>query len=81
MVFNMRKFWILLIRGYQKVPGPWHDACRHTPTCSNYAIEALELYGSFKGGWMAFKRIMRCNPWGTSGYDPVIKEENNEKLD
>lgn len=46
-------------------------ACRYTPTCSQYAQEAIRKYGSFKGGWLALKRILRCNPWGGSGYDPV----------
>jgi putative membrane protein insertion efficiency factor len=46
-------------------------ACRYTPTCSQYAVEAIKKYGPFKGGWLAFKRILRCNPWGGSGYDPV----------
>lgn len=46
-------------------------ACRYTPTCSQYALEAIIKYGPFKGGWLAFKRILRCNPWGGSGYDPV----------
>lgn len=46
-------------------------ACRYTPTCSQYALEAITKYGPFKGGWLAFKRILRCNPWGGSGYDPV----------
>lgn len=46
-------------------------ACRYTPTCSQYALEAIRKYGPFKGGWLAFKRILRCNPWGGSGYDPV----------
>lgn len=46
-------------------------ACRYTPTCSQYAKEAIIKYGPFKGGWLAFKRILRCNPWGGSGYDPV----------
>lgn len=45
--------------------------CRYTPTCSQYAVEAIKKYGPFKGGWLAAKRIMRCNPWGGSGYDPV----------
>lgn len=74
----MKKVLIKIIKLYQKIPGPWHSACRHTPTCSNYAIEALETYGSIKGGKMAIKRILRCNPWGTSGYDPVIKEEKHD---
>jgi len=46
-------------------------ACRYTPTCSQYAVEAIRKYGPFRGGWLAFKRILRCNPWGGSGYDPV----------
>ena len=75
----MKKILIGIIRGYQKIPGPWHKACRHIPTCSNYAIEAIEIYGSFKGSVMAIKRILRCNPFGTSGYDPVIKEDKNVK--
>ncbi|CAN5393810.1 membrane protein insertion efficiency factor YidD [soil metagenome] len=46
-------------------------ACRYTPTCSEYAMEAVQKYGPFKGGWMALKRISSCHPWGGSGYDPV----------
>lgn len=46
-------------------------ACRFTPTCSQYAVEAIKKYGPFKGGWLTLKRILRCNPWGGSGYDPV----------
>ncbi len=46
-------------------------SCRYTPTCSLYAVEAVLTHGLFKGGWLAFKRILRCNPWGGSGYDPV----------
>ena len=75
----MKKILIGVIKIYQRVPGPWHKACRHIPTCSNYAIEAIDTYGSLRGGFMALKRIIRCNPFGTSGYDPVIKEDINEK--
>lgn len=46
-------------------------ACRYTPTCSEYTIQALKKYGPFKGLWLAAKRIARCHPWGGSGYDPV----------
>lgn len=46
-------------------------ACRYTPTCSEYAIQALKKHGPFKGLWLATKRILSCNPWGGSGYDPV----------
>ena len=46
-------------------------SCRYTPTCSEYAVEALKRHGPFKGFWLAMKRIARCHPWGGSGYDPV----------
>jgi len=45
--------------------------CRFQPTCSAYAVEALQRYGGFKGGWLVLRRIGRCHPWGGSGYDPV----------
>lgn len=58
-----------------------HNYCKFQPTCSNYAIEAIEEYGSFKGSFMAMKRILKCNPFNKkSGYDPVPKRsEKNEK--
>lgn len=70
----MKKFVIYIIKLYQKIPGNWHSSCRYVPTCSNYAIEAINVYGVFKGGILTIKRIMRCNPWGGSGYDPVPKK-------
>lgn len=61
-----------LIRFYQTAISPLTPpACRFTPTCSQYALEAIKKYGQVKGGWLALKRILRCNPWGGSGYDPV----------
>ena len=71
---TMKYILIKLIKIYQKIPGPWHNSCRHIPTCSNYGIEAITEYGSIKGTFMAIKRILRCNPWGTFGYDPVKKK-------
>ena len=63
---------ILLVRFYQKFISPYKPSCcRFTPTCSQYAFEALRKYGPLKGSWLAFKRIIRCHPWGGSGYDPV----------
>ncbi|MBO5779694.1 MAG: membrane protein insertion efficiency factor YidD [Muribaculaceae bacterium] len=63
---------ILPIRFYQLCISPLlPPACRYTPTCSQYAIEALRKHGPFRGSWMALKRILRCHPWGSSGYDPV----------
>ena len=53
--------FIVLVRFYQ----------RFTPTCSQYALEALRKYGPLKGGWLALRRLARCHPWGGSGYDPV----------
>ena len=61
-----------MIRLYQVTLSPWlGGACRYTPTCSNYGIQALEKYGAFKGSWLTIKRVISCNPWGGSGYDPV----------
>ncbi|MGI5879991.1 MAG: membrane protein insertion efficiency factor YidD [Syntrophomonadaceae bacterium] len=62
---------ILLIRGYQKVSRFTPATCRFYPSCSNYAIEAIEKYGITKGGWLAARRIMRCHPFNAGGYDPV----------
>ena len=67
----MRYFLIGLIKIYQMIPSPIHSMCRHTPTGSEYTMEAIIKYGSLKGSWLGLKRILRCNPLGTSGYDPV----------
>lgn len=66
--------WLLIqpIRFYQLYISPLTPpTCRFTPTCSQYAIEAIRKYGPFKGTWRAIRRILRCHPWGGSGYDPV----------
>ena len=61
-----------LVRFYQVCISPLKPpSCRFTPTCSQYALEALRKYGPFKGSWLALRRILRCHPWGGSGYDPV----------
>jgi len=63
---------IVPIRFYQKYISPLKPAtCRFTPSCSQYAIEAIRKHGPFKGLALAVWRILRCNPWGGSGYDPV----------
>ena len=68
----MKRFFVALIRGYQKYISPLiPPSCRFQPTCSQYAIEAIQKYGVLKGGYMAFWRILRCNPFGKGGYDPV----------
>ena len=66
--------WLMIvpIRFYQKYISPLKPPiCRFTPTCSQYAIEAIRKHGPFKGLALAIWRILRCNPWGGSGYDPV----------
>lgn len=68
----LSRIFILFIRFYQTCISPmFPPVCRYTPTCSQYAIEALQKYGPIKGSWLAIKRILRCHPWGGSGYDPV----------
>lgn len=81
--------WLLvtLIRGYQLILSPVKNAlfgpsakCRFTPTCSQYGLEAVRTHGAIKGSWLAFRRLLRCNPWGPFGPDPVPKkvERRNE---
>ena len=61
-----------LIRIYQMAISPYlGQNCRYEPSCSTYAIEALDKHGVFKGSWLAIKRIFSCGPWGGHGYDPV----------
>jgi len=68
--------FILLIRFYQAAISPYTPAaCRFSPTCSSYSLEALQIHGLTKGAWLAIKRIGKCHPWGGSGYDPVPKKE------
>lgn len=70
----MKKIIICLINLYQKTPLHSHSYCRFYPSCSNYMIDAIDEYGSIKGVFLGIKRILRCNPFGKSGYDPVIKK-------
>lgn len=64
--------FLLLIKIYQYLISPLlGPKCRFTPTCSQYAVEALKQYGILKGSWLAIKRISKCHPAGGSGYDPV----------
>ena len=66
------KILIGLFRFYKYAISPHlPNACRYTPTCSEYGMEAIHKHGAIKGGWLAIKRISKCHPWGGSGYDPV----------
>ncbi len=68
----MKKLLISLIRFYKAALSPYLGSrCRFTPTCSNYAIQAISKHGAFKGTGLALWRILRCNPFGKGGYDPV----------
>lgn len=68
----MRMILVALVRGYQIVLSPLlPPACRYYPSCSAYAIEALERHGAMRGTWMAMRRIARCNPFRPGGFDPV----------
>ena len=69
--------FILIIRFYQTAISPYTPAaCRFSPTCSSYSLEALQVHGLVKGSWLAIKRIRKCHPWGGSGYDPVPEKDS-----
>ncbi len=69
----IRKIFIVMVKLYQKYISPLkrNSNCIYTPTCSSYAIEALEKYGAMKGLYLTIKRILRCHPFHKGGYDPV----------
>jgi len=68
-----------LLRAYKRVISPLlPTACRYVPTCSEYAMEAVERYGAVRGGWMALGRLLRCHPFGGAGYDPVVRAGTTE---
>lgn len=76
----MKQLLLGPIRFYRRYISPHTPpACRFQPTCSEYAYEAIEKYGIFKGGRLATWRIVRCNPWGGSGWDPVPGSESEHR--
>jgi putative membrane protein insertion efficiency factor len=69
---------IIGIKGYQRIISPLlPPSCRFTPTCSEYAVQAIQSHGVRSGGYLALRRLTRCHPWGGSGYDPVPSIESN----
>jgi len=70
----------LPVRAYRAVLSPWvGHSCRYQPTCSAYALEALEKHGGLRGGYLAAKRILSCHPLGGSGYDPVPEPHGKDE--
>lgn len=68
----MKKILLWLIKAYQRFISPlFPPSCRFQPTCSQYALEAIAQYGTFRGGWLAVRRILRCHPFHPGGYDPI----------
>ena len=68
----MQKILILLIQGYRLLISPLlGNHCRFHPTCSCYAHDAIRTYGAGRGGWLALRRLLRCHPWHTGGFDPL----------
>jgi putative membrane protein insertion efficiency factor len=67
-----RRGLLLSIRAYQRIVSPaLPPSCRYEPSCSRYAYTAIERYGALRGTWLALRRVLRCQPFGGSGYDPV----------
>jgi putative membrane protein insertion efficiency factor len=77
---NIAKFVVLqMLRGYKWAISPLiPPACRYVPTCSEYAMEAVDRYGVLRGGWRAALRVLRCHPFVKGGYDPVVKTPRAE---
>ncbi len=76
----MRQILIGLIRVYRYLLSPLlGPCCRYTPTCSEYAMQAIQQHGPLRGSWLAFKRIGSCHPWGATGYDPVPEPRQDQQ--
>jgi putative membrane protein insertion efficiency factor len=71
MASRTARAMVRTINLYQRLSVHRPSPCRYVPSCSTYAVEAIETHGAFRGGWLALRRIARCQPWGGHGYDPV----------
>ena len=68
----MTRLMVLVIRAYRYLLSPWWgNQCRFDPTCSEYAMHALEEHGALRGSWLALRRLTKCHPWHRGGFDPV----------
>lgn len=68
----MKTLLVALVRAYRLLLSPWWGRqCRFTPTCSEFALEALERHGALRGSWLTLRRVSRCHPWHAGGFDPV----------
>ncbi|TRO65763.1 membrane protein insertion efficiency factor YidD [Christiangramia sabulilitoris] len=75
----LSKILTSVVQFYKKYISPLTPAsCRYQPTCSSYMLEAIKIHGGFKGFWLGLKRILKCHPWGGSGYDPVPRKSNTK---
>lgn len=72
----MKVLILVLLQGYRRFVSPlFPPSCRFTPTCSQYAIDAVTNFGAMKGLWMTLLRLLRCHPWHAGGYDPVVRHD------
>jgi putative membrane protein insertion efficiency factor len=75
-----KSFAVALLRAYKSALSPvFSPACRYIPTCSEYAMQAVENHGTLHGGWMSVKRVLRCHPLAKSGYDPVKPKDSRAR--
>jgi len=80
MRYFAQRVVLLLLRAYKWAISPMlAPACRYVPTCSEYAMEAVERYGAIRGGWMALWRLLRCHPFVKGGYDPVVRANHERR--
>ena len=71
-----RNLVLVMLRAYKWAISPWlPTSCRYVPSCSEYAMEAVERYGALRGTWMALARLLRCHPFAKSGFDPVARDQ------